>query len=64
MSVFFWVCLHLLNFLLFLLFALFLRFEKLKRRNILEMEGYNNEAVMLRLRLSHIERVCPPVCAL
>jgi len=33
------------------------RYERLRRRNVLEMEGYNNEATMLRLRLSHIEKV-------
>jgi hypothetical protein len=33
------------------------RYERLRRRNVLEMEGYNNEAIMLRLRLSHIEKV-------
>jgi hypothetical protein len=33
-----------------------IRYEKLKRRNILEMEGYNSEAAMLRQRLSHIEK--------
>lgn len=37
-----------------------IRYEKLRRRNALEMEGYNNETAILRLRLAHVEKVQSP----
>ena len=34
------------------------RYEKLRRRNALEMEGFNNEANRLRSRFRQLEKLC------
>ena len=44
------------NSFIYALFACSIRYLKLKKRYSLEMEGFNNEAMLLRARLRSLEK--------